>query len=90
MRVLKESFNALIQLRAEEVTNNYESLDSNLLHALESTKKQPNPENLRLLLAMEESQTIVNKVLTVEDGTEALMTLAYYKIFHRSWLLSAR
>ena len=50
IRVLKESFDAIVQMRTEGLTNNHKNVEPNLLQSLLSIRKEPTADNVECVL----------------------------------------
>ena len=90
MRLHKETFNALIQFRAESLTSNFTMMNTQLLSQLQSLQGQPNAENLRLVLDSDISTQLFQQIITPCEGTESRMTIAYLCILLVSTSVSCK
>ena len=78
MRVLKESFDALVQHHIEGLTNDYMDMHQSLLSELVNLRKSPSPETLHNVVnSTEFNDTFLELFATI--GQHASMTVAYLK-----------
>ena len=79
MRLHKETFNALIQFRAENLTSNCTMMNVELLSQLQSLQRQPNSENLKVIIDSNSFTQLFEQIITTCEGTESRMTIAYLR-----------
>ena len=79
MRLHKETFNALIKFRAESLTSNFTMMNVELLSQLQSLQRQPNAENLKIILDSNSFSQQFEQTITLCEGTESRMTIAYLR-----------
>ena len=77
MRLHKESFNALVQFRAEKITSGFSEIDPNL--KLKQLSSAPSPEAIEDVMVCPALELLVQKIVQVEDGTESRMTISYLR-----------
>ena len=78
MRLLKESFDALIQYRTEKPTDNYSTVGDTLKEGLQTLRKEPSHEKLEVLLSIKEFQKLCSDITSVKGGQDG-MTVAYLR-----------
>ncbi len=78
MRVLKESFDALVQFFAETTTNNYTDMESELLQRLTDLRLEPTPGAVDKVLDLESFETFFLQLKT-ESSTQKGMTVAFLR-----------
>ena len=78
MRIHKEAFDALVQLRSENITDSYSTISSELADILLSFYENPSPEILKDTIKWDESQSLKSQIL-VTTGTHSKMTIKYLK-----------
>ena len=78
MRIHKEAFDALVQLRAENITDSYSTISSELADILLSFYENPSPEILKDTIKSDEFQSLKSQIL-VTTGTHSKMTIEYLK-----------
>ena len=78
MRILKESFNALIQYRAERLSNNYSTIPVELRESLENLREKPSPETLEEVAGQNAFEEIFEE-LTSARSPQQSMTVAYLR-----------
>ena len=79
MRLHKETFNALIHFRAESLTSNFTMMNVELLSQLQSLQRQPNAENLKVILDSNSFKQLFEQIITLCEGTESRMMIAYLR-----------
>ena len=79
MRLHKESFNALVQFRAEKITSGFSEIDPNLKLKLQQLSSAPSPEAMEDVMVCPALELLVQKIVQVEDGTESRMTISYLR-----------
>ena len=79
MRLHKETFNALIHFRAESLTSNFTMMNVELLSRLQSLQRQPNAENLKVILDSNSFTQLFEQIITLCEGTESRMMIAYLR-----------
>ena len=85
MRLLKESFDALIQIRVEQITDFYGNMDKNLLQYLKDLRRDPSAVNLEKIVSSESFQMLYEEIVK-SKGLQDRMTLSY--LFDVSSLLA--
>ena len=90
-RVYKEIFDAIVELRVEDVTSNFVNIDGDLLDALVNTREQVNAANVNHVLEMSQFQHFQKQLLTL-TGTQSQMTVMLLKDISLmlSFIVSAR
>ena len=90
-RVYKEIFDAILELRVEDVTSNFVNIDGDLLDALVNTREQVNAANVNHVLEMSQFQHFQKQSLTL-TGTQSQMTVMLLKDISLmlSFIVSAR
>ena len=78
MRLHKESFDALIQYRTEQITEIYTKMDNVLLDNFKELRRQPSNETLHAITGMDAFKTLENDIMKV-TGTQSKMTIQYLK-----------
>ena len=76
MRLLKESFNALIQYRFRSLTNDLTGIQPELLQQLEGIKSNPTVENIENFVNTETFECLLN-LLMEKNGTQSSMVVSY-------------
>ena len=66
-RVLKESFDAIVQMRTEGLTNNYKNVEPKLLQSLLSIIKEPTVDNVECVLAMPAFSHLLQEIVCTSD-----------------------
>ena len=66
MRLLKESFDALVQYKTDQLTNNYETMDDILLQNLKTLQKEPSPEAVENIISSLPFQILYQQIVNVE------------------------
>ena len=79
MRLMKESFDALVQYRVDEITNAYCETDQELLENLRCLRRDPSPQSLQTILSMEAFQRLSNEIMS-SSGPQAKITIEYLKV----------
>lgn len=79
MRLHKESFTALVQMRIEELTANYSTIEPNLLHLLNQLRSCPSSDVLKNVLLNKDFNELFKEATTPASGTESKMTIEYLK-----------
>ena len=64
MQLHKETFNALIQFRAESLASNVTMINVELLSQLQSLQRQPNAENLKVILDSNSFTQLFEQIIT--------------------------
>ena len=78
MRLHKEGFDALVQTRIEELTNNFDDIDHDLLMKLITLRQSPSSDTLDDVINTNVFKSLVDAVLTA-TGTHSQMTINYLK-----------
>ena len=79
LRVHKESFDALVQLRVENLTDNHRSTPSDLIAKLQTLRKSPSSESLKTAMECLSFETLYHRVLDYAEGTEEHLTIQYLR-----------
>ena len=79
LRVHKESFDALVQLRVESLTNNYKSISPDLLNCLKKLRQCPSAESLESVIECPDFDGLYCNVLAHSEGTEEHLTIKYLR-----------
>ena len=77
MRLQKESFDALVQYRVDEIANVCCEIDQELVEKL-CLRRDPSPQSLQAILSMEAFQRLSNEIVS-PSGPQAKMTIEYLK-----------
>ena len=78
MRLHKEAFDALVQLRVDNITKNFQNIDHRLLTNLITLRESPSDKTLEQVTNMKEYKELVNNILST-TGTRSMMTVNYLK-----------
>ncbi|XP_057316865.1 uncharacterized protein LOC130657893 [Hydractinia symbiolongicarpus] len=78
MRILKESFAALVQYRTEQLRDNYASLSDGLRESLKSLRENPSTEALEAVIELDEFEELVREISSCESPQQT-MTVAYLR-----------
>ncbi|CAB4022567.1 Hypothetical predicted protein [Paramuricea clavata] len=79
MRLHKESFNAIVQFRAEKITSGFSEIDPNLKLKFQQLSSAPSPEAMEDVMVCPALKLLVQKIVQVEDGIESRMTTSYLR-----------
>ena len=79
MRVHKESFNALVQFRIENVTSGYTDMDPDLKLKVQQLQQTPNAKTVNEVIACPAFEHPVEKILQTSEDSESQMTVRYLK-----------
>ena len=79
LRVHKECFDALVQLRIEGLTNDFSSTSANLLAKLRALRRGPTSNSLLNVMESPEFDELCRKVLHFSVGTEEHLSVQYLK-----------
>jgi len=79
LRVHKECFDALVQLRIEGLTNNHSATSPDLLARLQKLRQTPTYDNLNNVMESADFNALCGEVLSFADGTEGHLTVTYLK-----------
>ena len=79
MRVHKECFDALVQYRIENLTENLSKLSSDMVDVMRQLRFNPTTETIENLMKLQEFNDIVSCVLQYEKGSDAELTVNYVK-----------
>ena len=86
MRVHKEGFDALVQYRIENLTDDLRNSSIPLKDAMNLLRLNPSPETLQQLMQLPNFDNIVNEVLHYEEGSDAELKDNYLRDVY--WMLS--
>ena len=78
IRLLEESFDAIIQMRTEDLTTNYKDLDYHLKESLINVRKHPSEKNVNQVLNMPKFSHLMAQIVEVSD-TQSQMKVTYLK-----------
>ncbi len=78
MRILKESFDALIQYQAEQLSTNYANISDDLRKKLTSLRANPSSETLQAVIQLQTFESIFIEIMKT-DSPQKKMTVAYLK-----------
>ena len=78
MRLLKESFDALVQYRVDKLTETYSNIENEFHQALLSLRKDPSLETLQIVLQNHCFQELSNSIITA-NGKQSKMTVEYLR-----------
>ena len=73
-------FCALVQYRAEELTNDYNDTDMVLKSLFLNLRREPTAENLNSVLSNNEFQNLFRKISKTLYGSESKMLSVFYEI----------
>eukprot|EP00794_Sanderia_malayensis_P017905 gene17905-19683_t len=76
MRILKESFDALVQFYAKDITDGYQKIDAELLDSLVNIRKDPSASSVNEVLALDAFEEIV-KGIEMTSGSKSEMTVVF-------------
>ena len=79
MRIHKECFYALVQLRIEQITKQNTEIDADLKEKIKILRQDPNKESLNQVLSQDSFTALVSDVLSFKDGSEGNFTMMYLK-----------
>ena len=79
MRLHKESFSALVQLRVEAITSNFIGILPELIEQFQQLQTDPCPKYLQNAINNELFIKLYRNVMRVEKGSECFMIVAYLK-----------
>ena len=79
VRLHKESFSALIQLRVKAITYNFTKVLPELIEQFLQVQTDPTPKYLHNVVNNELFMKLCRKVMHIEKGSEHLMAVAYLK-----------
>ena len=77
LRVHKESFDALVQLRVENLTDNHRSTPPELMAKLQTLRKSPSSKSLKDVIECPSFETLYRRVLDFAEGTEEHLSIHY-------------
>ena len=78
MRLIKESFNALIQHRVKSLTEDLTCVNNELLDNLQRLRDNPSLENVDLIISSNTFNDLYNRIFKT-TGTQGQITVAYLK-----------
>ena len=70
MRLHKETFNALVQFRAQSLTANYEKMDHTLIQLQQKLRSEPDSDTVNMVLEDQEYSLFYCKIIHCSEGTE--------------------
>ena len=70
---------ALVQYRVEELTNDYNDMDTELKSLFLNLRRKLTAENLNLIFSNNEFQNLFTKILNNSHGTELKMTACFLR-----------
>ena len=79
MRLLKESFNALVYFRIMSVTNNFVGISQELLQMFSDFAKSPCTENLDKVLEAPSLHDLFESVISNSTGSQCRKTVSYLR-----------
>ena len=79
LRVHKECFDALVQLRIERLTDNHRTTAPDLLVQLQTLRRFPSSANLDSVMKSIDFGSLCSNILNFGDGTEEHLTIKYLK-----------
>ena len=71
-------FDAIVQMRVEDITNNYRLIDSGLQEKLVNLRKNITAENANIIIQDEEFH-VLSKNITATSGSQSQMTVLLLK-----------
>ena len=79
MRIHKECFDSLMQLRVESITKNHREMNNELLSAIIDLRRSPNASSLKYMMSLSSFNDLFQSMKCVESKSEGEMTITYLK-----------